>query len=444
VRSLLAGARHLRLFAALAFAALALCLAAPRGAHAAEIAPIDSPYCNIILQGDIAVGDVEKFKLAVDRVAKTLADHLEMLAQNDLYRMKMREPAPTHSLEEEIRKKLGPPLKIQETGYEKFQRAEYASPSLEGEMWIVHVCLNSSGGSFDEAHKIIGHMTSGRGVATIVRAGDECFSACALIFMFGNMQTFGDNRFIDRRLDVRGKLGFHAPYINADNAVPREAAAAAYQAGIQAVADLLEDDKKGFINRALIVDFLRTGPEAFLNLDTVGKAGEWVVELMGYATPEDVTEAMFAQACENDIEWSARRRTSSSAGNFPSHFDQPGNWLKGKKAPPDVFPVTRMLDLDATHRLFTRPASNEENVKTDSTCCVVRAQKHENAVHRLAMRIEHEKTFDENSVCQKRAAPAAFNVPNKRPLVGDQGFLEQTPAWFLYPASTPLTAIAAH
>ncbi len=286
-------------------------------------------------------------------------------------------------------------------------------------------------------------MTRGDGVATVVRAGDSCYSACALVFMFGNMRTFGENRFIDRRLDVRGKLGFHAPYVTAETIVPEEVVAKAYQAGIQAVANLLELDKKGFLNRALVVDFLRTGPKSFLNLDTVGKAGEWVVELMGYRVPDDPTPDMLAQACTNDIAWAARRRTSSSPGNLPSHYDLSSNWLKGQ-APTDVFPVSRMVDIDATRRLFARPTSNEENEKTDSICCVVKLQKYDSRANPIALRIEHEKRFDAHSVCQKRTKPAPFSVPLKRPLVGAEGFSGTTPAWFLYPPSTPLAAIAAH
>ena len=422
-------------------AAALLSAALSQAAPAAGLQAIDSPFCNLLLQGEIADGDAELFKAAVERTAKMLHERLQLRAQAELYNLKMGAPAPPNSLEAEVKQKLFKPMKVEETAYEEYQSKEFATPVLNGEMNIVHVCLSSGGGSFAEAQKIIEYMTSGAGVATIVRAGDECYSACALIFMFGNIRTFGENRFIDRRLDVRGKLGFHAPYVTADAVVPEEVVAKAYQSGIQAVANLLELDRKGFLNRALVVDFLRTGPDTFLNLDTVGKAGEWVVELTGYALPGEVTSAMLGQACENDIEWTARRRTSSSPGDLPSHYDLARNWLKGK-APPDVFPVSRLLEIDATRRLFTRPTSEKENAKTDLICCIVKLQEYQSRPHPLALHIEHEKVFNEQSICQQRAKPISFSVPNQRPLVGAEGFSGTVPAWFIYPPSTPLTSIA--
>jgi hypothetical protein len=424
-------------------AAALLSAAVSQAAPASELQPVDTPFCNLLLQGEIADGDAESFKAAVERTAKMLDERLELRAQAEMYNLKMGAPAPPNSLEAEVKQKLFRPMKVEETAYEEYQSKEFATPVLPGEANIVHVCLNSGGGSFAEAQKIIEYMTSGPGVATIVRAGDECYSACALIFMFGNIRTFGENRFIDRRLDVRGKLGFHAPYVTADAVVPEEVVAKAYQSGIQAVANLLELDRKGFLNRALVVDFLRMGPGTFLNLDTVGKAGEWVVELIGYALPEEVTGTMLDQACGNDIEWTARRRTSSSPSDLPSHYDLTGNWLKGK-APPEVFPVSRLLEIDATRLLFTRPASEKENEKTDSICCVVKLQKYQSRPHPLALHIEHEKVFNEQSVCQQRAKPASFSVPNQRPLVGAEGFTGTLPAWFIYPPSTPLASIAVH
>jgi hypothetical protein len=260
--------------------------------------------------------------------------------------------------------------------------------------------------------------------------------------MFGNVQTFGDNRFFDRRLDVRGKLGFHAPYIEAENVVPEEVAKLAYQKGIAAVADLLELDHKGFLNRSFVVDFLRKGPQDSLDLDTVGKAGEWLVELFGYKVPDEITKEMGTQACSNDIAWAARRRVSSTSALMPTRYDLARNFLEGK-AEPIVSPVSRLIKLDETRWLFTQPTSDEENEKTDSRCCVVKLQRYQSPMPTLAMRIEQEKVIDSNSLCADKPAPS-ITVPNKRPLASADGFTETTPAWFLYPPSTPLSSISAN
>jgi hypothetical protein len=72
------------------------------------------------------------------------------------------------------------------------------------------LCLNSPGGSYDEALKI-SELLYERGIATVVEDGAECYSACAIIFMAG---TAPHHLLPLRRLSAGGILGFHAPYIS--------------------------------------------------------------------------------------------------------------------------------------------------------------------------------------------------------------------------------------
>jgi Clp protease len=79
--------------------------------------------------------------------------------------------------------------------------------------WIkigtMRLCLNSPGGSFDEALKIFEFMIDGN-ISTALLPNSICISACAVIFMAGRPGTrWGLSRF----MHPSSTLAFHAPYL---------------------------------------------------------------------------------------------------------------------------------------------------------------------------------------------------------------------------------------
>ncbi len=78
---------------------------------------------------------------------------------------------------------------------------------------------------------------------------------------------------------------------------------------------------------------------------------------------------------------------------------------------------------------------------TGSTCCIAKLQGYEKG--KLALRIEHELGFKDNSMCLKATLMPEFTVPDERPVVGSEGFVLNRPLWFVYPAETKLEDIAA-
>jgi len=124
-------------------------------ARGAEIGPGAAPLCQLKLEGPIQAGDSEKLSAALDGL------------------------------------------------------------SSEGsESGNVSLCLNSLGGNYDEALKLITLVLKRTNVATIIDRGAQCYSACAFLFLAGNAQRSEDGELApDRTLDVRATLGFHAPYL---------------------------------------------------------------------------------------------------------------------------------------------------------------------------------------------------------------------------------------
>jgi hypothetical protein len=77
--------------------------------------------------------------------------------------------------------------------------------------------LSSIGGDLYEGLKL-GYLFRDHNVATVVRRGDTCLSACALAFLGGTSSHDGSERSVDHRLETGTRLGFHTFYLNASAA----------------------------------------------------------------------------------------------------------------------------------------------------------------------------------------------------------------------------------
>ena len=78
------------------------------------------------------------------------------------------------------------------------------------------LCLHSPGGSLSAGFAVFEQIYL-RNVSTLVRAGDTCDSACALIWLAGSVQPFGANHAAwspSRAIQTGAVLRFHAPIVN--------------------------------------------------------------------------------------------------------------------------------------------------------------------------------------------------------------------------------------
>lgn len=172
------------------------------------------------------------------------------------------------------------------------------------------VCLNSGGGSYSEALELISLFLKRGGVAaTVVDRGDQCLSACALLFLAGQ-KHLGDGEFVPFRfMGVDAKVGFHAPYISASGNANSAAVSKIYREGVVAIGRLLaltasDPNREKLFPRDLLGEALQVGPDDFFLLDTVDKLGRWNVRLISDWRPERVTNRMLHSACVNADMWS--------------------------------------------------------------------------------------------------------------------------------------------
>ena len=169
----------------------------------------------------------------------------------------------------------------------------------------VSLCLNSLGGNYDEALKLMTTLLTFTNMATVVDAGAECYSACAFLFLAGNAQRSEDGELApNRTLDVRGTLGFHAPYLQTGTGTDVTAATIEnFRRGVSAIAKMLEIDRRELIPRGLLAKALQVGANELLYVDTVEKVGVWSIKLKGYKPPAALTSKMLDQACRSKDLW---------------------------------------------------------------------------------------------------------------------------------------------
>jgi hypothetical protein len=143
-------------------------------------------------------------------------------------------------------------------------------------------------------------------IGTVIEARADCYSACALIFMAGNMESEA-SLFHNRKLNLLGRLGFHAPYLSG---IPDAKYSAAnvgqtFEQGIRAIGGLLKlgkDHKIDLLPPDVLTEMLEKSPDEMFMIDTVFKAIHANIEL--YAddgiSPK-LTPAALCNACENQF-----------------------------------------------------------------------------------------------------------------------------------------------
>lgn len=184
---------------------------------------------------------------------------------------------------------------------EKLEAAVSAVKKAKRETDSIVVCLRSEGGVYSEALRIVEYAIA-NGVGTYVVAEAECYSACAIIFMGGTRIENADEEdgvVFSRVLHVRGKLGFHAPYLKS-GAVNTDDAATVFAEGVGAVAQLV---RLKVMDSQLLVEMLLKGPNEIFMIDTIDKAGRWNFELAGYKEHSVISDQMLYTTCNNLLGW---------------------------------------------------------------------------------------------------------------------------------------------
>lgn len=218
--------------------------------------------------------------------------------------------------------------------------------------------LDSPGGNYNTALKIVKIMDE-FSTPTIVENGNQCLSACALIFMAGTMSEEG--AYAHRTIDEGGTVGFHRPYLDLRNsksgAFTSKQVEDAFSASVDVINNLIKRSTKRYdptdpsseslyFPTLLLTKMLEKGREDFYKIETVGDlliAGVYYKELFDGDIADRVPVAKaFRNVCEN-FYW-------QEIENFQ---------LDDQKK--DKFDVVTFFDVDY-EKYVRSPAQTEENI----------------------------------------------------------------------------------
>lgn len=160
---------------------------------------------------------------------------------------------------------------------------EATAPNGQSELPSFSIlCLDSPGGDYAQAMRLINVIEKSTGIVTYIPKGAECSSACSLIFLSGNtwIGQGATKQYNARIIHVGGTLGFHAPFTNFDSSTSfsgrdgNKIFALAVKALSEANSLRLQKRSSGeeVFNDFLFSGFLSTPPERLFNIQTVGDA----------------------------------------------------------------------------------------------------------------------------------------------------------------------------
>ena len=144
------------------------------------------------------------------------------------------------------------------------------------------LCLDSTGGSYAEAIKMIDALKENP-AGTYIRAGAKCLSACSLVFMAGRVDEHETGPLRFRFLHANGQLGFHSPALEfPEGTYDKEIVETAYREALKSVSQaidrlLLSNDADGtaWMKPSIISLMLATPAAEMAYIDTVDEVGRW-------------------------------------------------------------------------------------------------------------------------------------------------------------------------
>jgi len=170
------------------------------------------------------------------------------------------------------------------------------------------VCLDSPGGSVIEGMSMAKFILE-NGISTRIRAEKECASICAIIFMMGNYRG-GEVAGLSRSMHFTSLLGFHRPYLRADEASLYTSSdlESTYDLGMETIFEILtianQREPWGtaqMIEPELMQRIIGTPGSEMFYVSTIEEATRWRINIDG--TPSDIRSGsnQLHYACENAL-----------------------------------------------------------------------------------------------------------------------------------------------
>lgn len=180
----------------------------------------------------------------------------------------------------------------------------------EGDVIGFALCLNSPGGSLNEALELARYFKE-EVITTIIDKNDVCLSACAVAFMFGT-EARGDYIGSKRAMHYTSRLGFHRPSLAIPNRedYTDEQIDKALKVILDSVVNLMVEANFIFFGHSqpimaadLIQQMFNHEGNDFFEIETVDQVGRWNIEVLDWAPPQRLELHHIHNACMNLLTW---------------------------------------------------------------------------------------------------------------------------------------------
>jgi hypothetical protein len=203
------------------------------------------------------------------------------------------------------------------------------------------ISLDSLGGAY-QAGLDLAFLFLRFGIATEVRSGESCYSACAVAFLGGSAPPKDPtppredgplpNTGPDRSIANGAKLGFHAPYLEtSQSSYDAQAVEDAYRAAVLGIARLIAISDHIHVSPAELPRLITPAKDEMYMVDTVDAVGMLGIHYTGRTLTHDLrgfTPSMIASACINRYYHLQRR---SSIRGYPIAAAAKDEFVEGSK-----------------------------------------------------------------------------------------------------------------
>ncbi|WP_273728857.1 hypothetical protein [Brucella gallinifaecis] len=296
----------------------ALYAGAIQSSSAAEITRSNDPLCLIELSGEIVEGDHERFKALADTIL----------------------------------------------------------PGFDGETTKQNtLCLNSPGGSLSEGTAIASDIYE-KGITTVLKSGDSCYSACAIMFIMGKVQG-AEMGWSSRKMHKDAKLGFHRPFldIQSNEQISVKALAFAYdqaQENLLKIFSLANNPTGPFTTRPMMKSDLVKAMIAhegndFFMIDDVNKAGRFDIEVFGYEEPKGIDQRSAFMACDNAYFWETRVIDKNNADYIAKEYSDQEAVSRQSRVLPSEFGIN--FNVTSTDASYADASCNVRLIRNTLMIC---------------------------------------------------------------------------
>ncbi|WP_354037724.1 hypothetical protein [Bradyrhizobium sp. S3.2.6] len=303
---------------------------------------------------------------------------------------------------------------------------------------------SNEGGDLGAALKIA-QIVRDEGISTLVRKGRSCASACAFIFLAGEIhQAFSDPA-VSRTLEPGGYVFFHSPHPRRRLGTFAEGRIAV-RTMLQVLGPRLKAD--------LAVQILLKEPTEYLSIDTIADAVKWEVKLEKFRIPWP-RRAGLLQACRNYLELKQNilvgdfvaKRDPTSTEQPVETSDEDNNDADNSAAVPQKLDALTALE----HDLLPEGSSELERIRTEFN-----APNLSRLIYIGNGEVASQFIFTigegEPIICTIWSSPYGLNVSRNERLqmtaksLGREATYARTahiPYWYEFPPDTALSAISA-